>query len=236
MRCQNYRVLALVIAVASLATVSAEAQGNWRPGDFGSWRFFMGTFEPESDSQFWDDYFFDFTGSPSDFQDLVFGADYLWPTSRNSGLLFGGSYYEGKSTLFYRDWVDADGQDIGHTTSLRLWDLTAAYVVRFGGKNIRPYVGGGGGLLWWQFREDGYFIDFSDEENLPIFYGSYLADGLTWELLALAGIDFRLSHSWSFFFEGRYRWSDDEMNKDFAGFGTIDLSGAQLVGGFSYNF
>ena len=93
----------------------------------------------------------------------------------------------------------------------------------------------GGGLLWWQFREEGYFIDFS-EEDLPIFFGNYLADGLTWELFALAGLDFRLSQRWSFFFEGRYRWSEDELNKDFSGFGTIDLSSIQLAGGFSYNF
>ena len=236
MSSQKYRVLALVIVATFLWTVSAEAQGNWQPADFGSWRFFMGTFEPNCDSQFWDDYFFDFNGSPSSFNDLVFGADYLWRNSRNGGVLFGVSFYDGQSTLAYRDWVDADGQDISHTTSLYLSDLTAAYVLRFGRNGIRPYVGAGGGMLWWQFREEGYFIDFSDEENLPIFFGNYRADGLTWEFFALAGLDFRLSHRWSFFFEGRYRWAEDELNKDFAGFGTIDLSGAELVGGFSYNF
>jgi hypothetical protein len=235
MRSQKYRVLALGIAIASLASFNAEAQGNWRPGDFGSWRFYMGIFEPEANSQFWDDYFIDFTGSPSDFQDLVFGTDYLWRTSGNGGLLFGASYYEGKSTLAYQDWVDADGQDISHTSSLRLSDLTAAYVLRFGASSLRPYLGGGGGLLWWQFREEGYFIDFTDDE-LPIFFGNYRADGLTWELFALVGLDFRLSHNWSFFFEGRYRWSEDEMGGDFSGFGTIDLSGGQMVGGLSYNF
>jgi hypothetical protein len=235
MRSQNQRVLALVIAIVSLATVSAEAQGNWRPGDFGSWRFFMGIFEPEANSQFWDEYFMDFTGSPSSFQDLVFGTDYLWRTTRSGGLLFGASFYEGKSTLAYQDWVDADGQDISHTSSLGLSDLTAAYVLRFGRNSIRPYIGGGGGLLWWRFREEGYFIDFG-AEDLPIFFGNYRADGLTWELVALAGLDFRLSHNWSFFFEGRYRWSEDELGDDFSGFGTIDLSGGQMVGGFSYNF
>ena len=52
MRNQKYRVLALVILAASLWTVNAEAQGNWRPGDFGSWRFYMGISEPKCDSQF----------------------------------------------------------------------------------------------------------------------------------------------------------------------------------------
>ena len=78
--------------------------------------------------------------------------------------------------------------DIAHTTTLKLSDLSAAYVLRFGGGGVRPYVGAGGGLLWWQLREEGSFIDFSDEENLPIVYASYLGDGVTWELFALAGI------------------------------------------------
>jgi hypothetical protein len=233
---KKYLVLALFIAIAGLGATSAEAQGNWQPGDFGSWRFYLGLFEPNADSQYWDENFADFSGSPSDFEDLVYGTDYLWRTSRDGGVLFGVSYYSGRATQAYLDWVDADGRDIAHTTTFTLSDLSAAYVLRFGGNSVRPYVGAGGGLLWWQLREEGSFIDFSDEENLPIVFASYLGDGVTWELFALGGIDFRLSHRWSFFFEGRFRWSEDELNKDFSGFGTIDLSGAQLVGGFAYNF
>ncbi len=147
MRHQKCRVLALAIVATCLWTVSAEAQGNWRPSDFGSWRFFMGVSEPRCDSLFWDDYFLDFDGSPSSFNDLVFGTDYLWRTSRNGGVLFGVSFSNGKSTLAYRDWVDADGQDVSHTASLGLSDLTAAYVLRFGRNSVRPYIGAGGGLL-----------------------------------------------------------------------------------------
>lgn len=232
---QSSRALTLVIAILTLWSVSAEAQANWQPGDFGSWRFYLGFFEPEASSRYWDEAFEVFTGSPSDFEDFVFGADYLWRTSRNGGLLFGGSIYEGRATQAYIDWVDAEGRDISHTTTLELADLTAAYVLRFGRSSVQPYVGGGGGLLWWKLREEGSFIDFVDPEY-PIIFASYLADGTTWELFALAGIDFRLGRRWSFFFEGRYRWAEDELNLDFSGFGTIDLSGGQLAGGVAYNF
>ena len=227
--------LLVLFAAFSLIAVNAEAQGNWNPGDFGSVRFYLGLFEPRADSQYWDDTFDVFTGSPSDFEDFIFGADYFWNTSRNAGVLFGVSFYEGTATQSYIDWVDAEGRDISHLTSLRMSDLTAAYVLRFGRSALRPYLGAGVGLNWWQLREEGSFIDFADEE-LPIVYASYRADSTTWEAFALAGLDFRLSYRWSFFFEGRYRWSEDELNKDFAGFGTIDLSGVQINGGFSYNF
>ncbi len=228
-------VITIGLALACLWTVHAEAQGNWQPGDFGSWRFYGGMFQPAADSQFWDEDFDTFTGSASSFDDLVFGTDYLWRTSRYGGVLFGVSFYEGTATQAYIDYVDGDGGDISHTTSLGLADLTAAYVVRFGSATVRPYVGAGGGFVWWRLREEGYFIDFADDD-LPIVFATYQADQVTWELLALAGIDFRLSRQWSFFFEGRYRWAEDELNGDFAGFGTIDLSGLQVVGGFSYNF
>ena len=89
--------------------------------------------------------------------------------------------------------------------------------------------------MWWQLREEGSFIDFGDDD-LPIIYASYRAESTTWEAFAIAGLDIRLSYRWSFFFEGRYRWAEDELNRDLAGLGAIDLSGLQLDGGFAYNF
>jgi len=90
-------------------------------------------------------------------------------------------------------------------------------------------------LLWWGLREEGYFIDFADPD-LPIVFASYNAGGTTWELFAVAGLDIPVGYRWSFFVEGRYRWAEAELNDDFSGFGTIDLSGIQLAGGFSWNF
>ncbi|MCU0235022.1 MAG: hypothetical protein MUE90_13450 [Thermoanaerobaculales bacterium] len=235
MRHLTTRVLVIAAALCGLAAADAAAQGNWQPGDFGAVRLRLGVFTPQGSSEFWDDYFSDFTGSTDDLEDLSFGADYLWRTSRSSGLLFGMSFYEGSTTVAYRDWVDADGFDIRHATELSLTDLSAAYVVRAGGRGAHPYIGAGGGLLWWRFLEEGEFIDFGDPE-LPIVWASYLADGLTWELFALAGLEVPLAPSWGAFFEGRYRWAEDDLGDDFAGFGTIDLSGWELAAGFSWNF
>lgn len=232
----QHLLTATALVFCSLFATGANAQGNWQPGDFGSMRFYLGVFEPRGDSQYWDETFDVFTGAPSSFEDMVFGADYLWGTSKNSGILFGVSYYDGATTQAYRDWVDDAGNDINHATTLSLGDLTAAYIWRFGRSGVRPYIGGGGGLLWWRLREEGDFIDFADPVNLPITYASYYADGTTWELFAIAGLDVPLGFRWSFFVEGRLRWAEAELNKDFAGFGTIDLSGYQLAGGFSWNF
>ena len=230
-------VLSLLIATIFVAgfSVEANAQGNWQPGEFGSLRGYIGVFSPQGDSAYWNDTFEVFTGSASDFEDVVFGVDYLWRTSNHAGLMFGGSFYSGATTQAYRDWVDADGAEVTHTTTLDLTDLTAAYVWRFGARGARPYIGGGGGLLWWSLREQGYFIDFA-AQDLPIVFANYYSSGTTWELFGLAGLDLPIGYRWSFFIEGRYRWAEADLNKDFSGFGTIDLSGLQVAGGFSWNF
>ena len=231
------RLQLLVTALAALVfwTGTAEAQGNWAPGDFGSLRFRLGIYQPQANSEYWDTKFEDFTGSAKSFEDLIFGAEYLWMTSRQGGIAFGVSFFEGEATQFYEEWVDAQGNDIGHLTTLQETDLTAVYIYRIGRGSVRPYVGAGGGLLWWRLREEGSFIDFG-APDLPVVFASYRADGTTWELLGLAGVDIALGFKWSFFFEGRYRYADAELNKDFSGFGTIDLSGYELSGGIAYRF
>lgn len=220
-----------------LVTPRAEAQGNWQPGDFGSLRFRLGLFEPSGDSEYWDDTFDVFTGSPGDLQDLSFGIDYIWRTSRHGGLMFGTGWYSGSSTQAYRDYVDSDGFDIRHATSLDTWDLSATYVWRFGSQRapVVPYAAIGGGFLYWQLEEVGDFIDFSDPRQ-GIYFATYRDSGWTWEALGVAGVEVPLGFRWSFLAEGRYRYSEDELGGDFGGFGTIDLSGWELSAGFAWNF
>ena len=232
------RHLAVLIgAIAAAAAIPAHAQGPWQPGDFGSLRFRIGLFEPTADSEYWDQTFETFTGSSGNFQDISFGFDYLWRMSFHSALHFGTSFYSGDTTQAYRDWVDADGRDITHTTSLDTWDLSVAYSYLLGERSwaVRPYAGLGVGLLNWRLDESGYFIDFA-QPNLPVVAAGYRDSGWTWEGFGLVGIDIPLAHRWSFFGEGRYRWSEAELGGDFSGFGTLDLSGWELSLGFAWNF
>lgn len=235
MRRSTPQTIVLGALIFLTSPLTAEAQGNWQPGAFGSLRFRAGLFEPQGDSQYWEDSFATFTGSPESFRDLVWGVDYVWMTSGTTGLMFGSSFFNGTTTQAYREWVDIDGRDISHTTRLKQWDLTAAFVWRLGRRGVVPYLGIGGGFNNWRLEESGYFIDFGDPD-LPIVWATYKASGWTFEALGLAGIDVALGYRWSFFVEGRYRYSDDELADDFSGFGTIDLSGTELSFGFSWNF
>ncbi|HOC44536.1 MAG TPA: hypothetical protein PKJ99_16090 [Thermoanaerobaculales bacterium] len=237
MRLALTRTGILAVLIVTAAAVTAEAQGNWRPGDFGSARFRLGLFEPEGDSAYWDDTFSVFTGAAGDFQDLTIGLDYLWRTSARTGIQFGTSFYGGETTQAYLDYVDLDGWDISHVTSLDTWDVSAAYVVRFGdgGSAVIPYLGAGGGFIFWTLEEAGDFIDFASPDQ-EVYFGIYQAEGWTWEAFGLVGVDIPVGYSWSFFGEGRYRYADDELGDDFGGFGTLDLSGWELALGLAWNF
>lgn len=229
------RVVLLLVGLSTLVAAEADAQWtrSWEPTM--QFRFRLGLFEPAGGSAGWDNVFEGFTGDPSDLGGFVWGTDFLWRTGRHTGVLFGLSYSQGKTTSAYLDWTTADGRDIAHTTKLELSDLSAAFFYRIGDASIRPYLGVGGGFLWYRLSDQGSFIDFGSPD-LPVFQAWYGAEDTTFEAFALAGVDIPLGRAWSFIFEGRYRWASDELGQDYAGFGTIDLSGWELTGGFGLNF
>jgi len=234
-RAHGVLALSLSAVLVILASPQAAAQGNWQPGDFGSARVRLGLFMPDGSSQYWTDVERAFTGSVDDFEDLTFGFDYVWRFSRTSGLMFTGSFYEGSSTRSYRDWVDDDGRPISHTAELQTGDLAVAWVLQANTYPVRPYFGLGGGILFWDLGEAGWFIDFGDPD-LPIVSAAYYDDGTTLEALALAGIELRTSPGFSVILEARYRYADDTLGGDFYEAGTLDLSGLEASAGFAWNF
>lgn len=226
-------LLATLLLLLTGADAEAQWQRHYEPN--GQFRFRLGLFEPAGGSEGWDSVFEGFTGQPSDLQDFVWGTDFLWRTGRHTAVLFGFSYYSGATTSAYEDWVGDDGSEIRHTTNLAISDLTGAFLYRFGSKSVRPYVGIGGGFVWYQLTDEGYFIDFG-ATGQPVIWAWYGADGTTFEAFALAGIDIPINPRWSIIIEGRYRYATDELGDDFSGFGELDLSGYEITGGFGINF
>lgn len=226
-------LLAALLVIVVATDVEAQWHRQYEPTT--QVRFRLGIFEPSGGSGGWDRVFEGFTGQPSDLQDFVWGTDFLWRTGRHTGVLVGFSYYQGKTTSSYEDWAASDGSDISHTTRLEISDITAAFVYRFGGGAVRPYLGAGGGFVWYTLTDEGNFIDFGAPE-LPVFWAWYGASGTTFEAFGLAGVDVPLSRGWSLLVEGRYRWASDTLGDDFAGFGDLDLGGWELTGGFGVNF
>ena len=144
-----------------------------------------------------------------------------------------------------RNFTDMDDLPIEQDTSLRQADLFASFefALTSRGRTIGqysyvpsrfvPYVGAGGGFLWYQFQQSGDFVDFKD---MAIFRALYKSDGWTPSGHAFGGVHIRITPSVSVTGEARQIWADAELNRDFSNFNPIDLSGLRIGVGIRFVF
>ena len=221
--------------LAGLLVASAPAWAQRGPYERdGAFRVYLGTFQPEGDSEYWDDKFEDFTGDIDDFENVSFGGDYLFNLNRNLGLLFSGSYYEGDETQAYLDFVDNFGNDIRHDTTLSITSLTAGLHFSFLGPNapVIPYAGVGGGLYLWRLEEDGDFIESGTND---IFNARLESEGEAFGYYWLVGLEVPITQGLSVFGQARWTQADDELDGDLDNLGDLDLSGREFMAGLSWS-
>lgn len=220
-----------ILAGLLVASTPAWAQRGPYERD-GAFRLHLGTFQPEGDSEYWDDVFDEFTGDIDEMENISVGADYLLSLNRNFGLLFSGNYYEGDQTQNYRDFVDNFGNEIRHDTTLQMTSLTAGLHFSLLGPDapIIPYVGAGGGVYLWNLEEAGDFID----RNNDIFNATLESEGEAFGYYWQVGLEAPITHRMSVFGEAKWTRVDDELDGDLEGFGDIDLSGREFLAGISW--
>lgn len=145
----------------------------------------------------------------------------------------------------YRDLIGNDQLPIEQQSQLRQNSLTAG--VRFAlaprgrtvgryawiPSRIQPYVGAGGGLIFWQFRQTGEFVDFQD---FRIFNDTFTSKGTAPSAHILGGVDVPIYKRLQLTTEGRYVWAHGDLEEDFVGFDPIDLSGFKLSAGINFVF
>jgi hypothetical protein len=230
-------LLAVTFAVTLITAALPAAAQTSRPYNAfpNTIKLRAGIFQPNGDSQYWDQREFDFTGDEDDFEDTIFGVDYIHMFSERFGVLVSGSYWEGGNTAAFLDFEDDLGNDIEHDTTLEITSFDLGLVYHFLRRDaaVSPYVGGGIGFYGYDLEESGDFIDFS---NFEIFTGTFDASGSTVGGFFLAGLEVPLGEQFAIFGEARWDWASDELEDDFREFGDIDLSGGQLVGGIAFRF
>jgi hypothetical protein len=230
-------MVALLAGALPAEARSRRDRGYDRYGSEQSFRLRLGMLTPEGDSDFFDDVEFDFTGGVDELEDVVGGADYIFDVQRHVGLMLSADYFEGQQDQSYRDFVDNRGNRITHTTTLEITPLTAGIFVKLAPQDspIVPYVGAGGGIYAWRYREAGDFIDFSDPDR-PVFTDTLEDTGSALGYYLLAGLEVPLSSYFSFLAEARWDRADDELGGDFENLGTLDLSGRRVMGGLAWHF
>jgi opacity protein-like surface antigen len=185
------------------------------------------------------------TIEPNDFDAFVLGVDFAWTLHSRLDAVFGFELTRPSIDSEYREFVEENDAPILQTTRLTTVPLTASlklYVSPRGRQvsrfafipaKVRPYVGGGGGVIWYRLEQFGDFVDF---EDLSIFTAELQSEGWGWEAQAFAGADFRLTPKLYLTFELRYLWMDASVSGDFVGFEPIDLGGLRTTGGIGFSF
>jgi hypothetical protein len=142
----------------------------------------------------------------------------------------------------FRHWEDNNNQPIEQTTTFERVPLTASVklylaepgraVGRFAWIPSRyaPYVGAGGGVLWYRFQQTGDFIDF---QTTRVFGDTFNSTGWAPAAQGFVGTDVSLTPRVAVTGELRYQWAKSALGRDFAAFDRIDLSGFAVTGGIT---
>lgn len=147
----------------------------------------------------------------------------------------------------YRRFVDNNRRPIEQTTRLRTADVSGSIRLALVPKGVAisrlawiprrvsPYVGAGGGLLWYDFTQAGDFVDVRTT-NLAVFSDIITSRGWTPSAHAMAGVDVRVRRRMFVTVEGRYLWAAARLERGFEGFDPIDLAGLRMSAGINVLF
>ena len=145
----------------------------------------------------------------------------------------------------FRDWLDNNDQPIEQVTRFQRVPITGSIKAYLGApgrsigrfawvpKRYAPYIGGGGGVMWYQLRQQGDFIDMA---TLRVFPDDFVSDGWTPTAQGFAGTDISLTPRIALTVEGRYQWARAPLSIDYKGFDRIDLAGFAVTTGIAFRY
>jgi opacity protein-like surface antigen len=143
----------------------------------------------------------------------------------------------------YREFTRPGGREIEQTLELTYVPVGVTLRLIPGDRHaaLRPYVGVGADLIFWNYEEFGDFIDF-DSANLDIVADAFKADGVQPGFHVTGGLRLRLTDDLSLTGEARYQWAPREvMGHDFAPRAPglenrLDFNGASFTAGLNLRF
>ncbi|MEO7190123.1 MAG: hypothetical protein ABI051_03635 [Vicinamibacterales bacterium] len=185
------------------------------------------------------------TLTKGDFRAKTIGGEVSVSLKPRIAAVFGAAFSRTNASSEFRHWLDNRDLPIKQTTGLRRAPITAGIKVALtpSGHSIgrlawiparfSPYVGAGGGMMYYQFRQSGDFIDF---DTTRVFFDLFTSSGWTPTAHGLAGLDVSLNPRVVFTTEAKYEWARSGLSEDFSGFDRIDLSGLKMTVGVSFRY
>jgi hypothetical protein len=219
-------VLALCVVVSALPAAAAAGGLDVR----------LGALWPSADSILFDDDEELYFVNDGDWVGFTGGAEYSIKLVDNLEVGFHLDGYGKHVDTAYRGFEHEDGGDIRQTLELATVPLgvTLRLVPTGRRAKIAPFLGVGGDVVFYEYKEYGDFIDFFDDD-LPVIFDSFQSDGVTVGVHATAGVRFYVSDDVAVVGEARYLWAEDDMDDDFRGY-RIDLGGIAATLGVHIRF
>ncbi len=145
----------------------------------------------------------------------------------------------------YRRFIDNQGLPIDQRTALKQTNISGSIKIALLGRGrsisrmafvprtVVPYAGAGAGMLYYQFSQNGDFVDFV---TFRVFPDVFRSQGWAPSAHIFGGTEIKLWRVLSLDVEGRYVWAHGELGSDFLGFDGIDLDGFRFSTGVSVMF
>ncbi len=183
----------------------------------------------------------------SDFSGGTVAADVALRANERFDLVLGSGYSASDARSEYVDFVDDRDQPIEQRTRFRRVPISLsvkAYLAPRGRSvgefawvpaKLAPYVGVGGGALWYRFEQRGDFIDF-DTSNQRVFSSTLRTSQWTGSGHGFVGTDYTLTPALSLTGEARYTFARTTADAfAFRGY-HVDLSGVAMTAGLAVRF
>jgi hypothetical protein len=185
------------------------------------------------------------TVSRRDFRGPSMALELAWLSGQRLDFALGIGWAETERDSEYRYWVGDDEEPIRQFTTLQV--VPVSVTLRFRplerGRRLSnlawlpartsPYVGLGGGLIWYKLVQEGEFI----RSSLAIYEDRLESSDWGPAAHAVAGIDYWVTPKVAVSAEARYNVGSASLDERvFRGFDDLDLSGAQVSLGFSYRW
>lgn len=244
------RLVSTVLAVVLLAVTSAAAQtagdGFLFKPPSGTFTFRGGFDRASAGSDIFTFVTDELTIGRGDFRTFTVAGDFTYRLSPRIDIVgFSVSTSRSVTPSEFRGYVDNNRLPIQQTTTFHRVPVTASVKTYFTntGRSVgnfawiparcAPYVGVGGGAMWYRFRQQG---DFIDSDTKRVFGDDFKSSGWAPTAQAFAGADISLGPRWALTTEARYQWAKARMSTDFAKFDRIDLAGLAVTTGFTVRY
>ena len=228
------RVRSLLLVLASLSAPLPVLSAD------GALVFKLGSFFPGGESQVWTLNTATFDFAVGDFNYWMGGVELDLELTNYLDVAIGFDGYSRRLESTYRDFVRDDGAEIPQSFKLKVLPITGGLRLLPLGKfrKLIPHVAVGTGLYYFDYREEGDFVNGTSFDVLP---GTFHDRGLVPGLQAGAGAEYRFSEGidpgegWYLFGHFRRHWVSAELAGDFTG-EKLDLGGSEVAFGLSLRF